>query len=92
MTTTQHQTYVYVGLAGEGLNVGSGGLYRQIDGQGDWESLTEGLPTEPNVRALLVHPQKPELVYAGTQLGVYRSRDRGDHWEALGCAPRSHKK
>jgi photosystem II stability/assembly factor-like uncharacterized protein len=83
MTTTLHQTYVYVGLAGEGLNVGSGGLYRQIDGQEDWESLTDGLPEEPNVRALLVHPKKPELVYAGTQLGVYRSRDRGDHWEAL---------
>ncbi|MFQ6029885.1 MAG: WD40/YVTN/BNR-like repeat-containing protein, partial [Dehalococcoidia bacterium] len=83
MTTEQHQTYVYVGLAGEGANIGSGGLYRKIDGVGDWENISEGLPPEPNVRALLVHPQKPNLVYAGTQEGVYRSQDHGDHWEAL---------
>jgi photosystem II stability/assembly factor-like uncharacterized protein len=30
-----------------------------------------------------VHPQKPEIVYAGTQDGPYRSADHGDHWEKV---------
>ncbi len=91
MTTEQHRTHVYVGIAGEGpLIVGSteqrplggGGLYRQADGDDDWQSITRGLPAEPQVRALLVHPQNPAMLYAGTQAGVYRSEDRGEHWEA----------
>ena len=83
MTVDDHRTYVYVGLAGEADNIGKGGLYRKADGDEEWVSITGGLPQEPQVRALLVHPEKPEVVYAGTHLGVYRSDDRGDHWEAL---------
>ena len=83
MTQNNHQSYIYVGLAGEGVNIGTGGLYRKLDGDGEWVSIAKGLPTEPQVRALLVHPEKPEVVYAGTNKGVYRSADRGDHWEAL---------
>ena len=35
------------------------------------------------MRALAVHPAKPEIVYAGTQSGPYRSADRGEHWEKV---------
>jgi len=35
------------------------------------------------VRALAVHPSKPEIVYAGTQSGAYRSGDHGEHWERV---------
>jgi len=41
------------------------------------------LPEAPAVRALAVHPQKPEIIYAGTQAGAYRSADRGEHWEKV---------
>ena len=80
-----HKSYVYVGLAGEpapGRPVQSG-LYRMADGDEGWESLTNGLPEEPAIRAVAVHPQKPEIVYAGTQSGPYRSTDNGDHWEKV---------
>lgn len=83
MTSENHRTYVYIGLAGEGDNIGSGGLYRRADGDEEWQQITNGLPEQPQVRALLVHPDKPEVVYAGTNDGVYRTGDRGDHWEAL---------
>lgn len=83
MVNGNNGTHVYIGLAGEGENIGSGGMYRWADGDAEWQSITTGLPAEPQVRALLVHPQDPQVVYAGTQLGVYRSDDRGDHWEAL---------
>src|SRR5712691_11526049 len=43
----------------------------------------QGLPPTPQVRALLIHPDNPAVLYAGTQYGPYRSDDRGEHWEAL---------
>jgi photosystem II stability/assembly factor-like uncharacterized protein len=83
MAANDHQTYVYVGLAGEGQFVGDGGLYRYAVGDGTWQSISQGLPASPQVRALLIHPDDPAVLYAGTQLGVYRSDDRGEHWEPL---------
>ncbi len=83
MTNTNHKTHVYVGLAGEGDNIAEGGMYRLAEGDDDWQSIARGLPARPQVRALLVHPENPAVIYAGTQHGPYRSDDRGEHWEAL---------
>ena len=63
MTQDDHRTLVYVGLGGEGEYVGQGGLYRFEDG-GEWTAVQKGLPDEPQVRALLVHPEDPGIVYA----------------------------
>jgi photosystem II stability/assembly factor-like uncharacterized protein len=63
--------------------VGEGGLYRYAVGDGSWESVTKGLPEAPQVRALLVDKKDPAVIFAGTQLGIYRSGDRGAHWEPL---------
>jgi len=90
MTTESHRTHVYVGLAGEsalvvgarGTPLGEGGLYRRADGEQNWVSITTGLPPTPQVRALLVHPDDPAVIFAGTQAGVYRSEDRGESWMA----------
>lgn len=83
MATAAHHTYLYAGLAGEGDYIGAGGLVRKADGQAEWEDITPGLPENPQVRALLLHPADPQTLFAGTQRGVYRSRDRGDTWQAL---------
>ena len=82
---TTDGSFIYLGLAGEtgrGRVVHSG-LFRMADGSDVWEPLQRGLPEAPAVRALAVHPQKPQTVYAGTQSGPYRSDDRGDHWEKV---------
>jgi photosystem II stability/assembly factor-like uncharacterized protein len=79
------KTYVYAGIAGEtapGRQVNSG-LFRMQEGNGGWESLTNGLPENPSIRAISIHPNSPEIVYAGTQQGPYRSNDHGDHWERV---------
>ena len=82
------QSCIYLGLAGEtgrGRTVESG-LYRLADGSDEWETLHNGLPDAPAVRALAVHPLNPDIVYAGTQSGPYRSDDRGEHWEKVDIA------
>ena len=83
--TTNHTSYVYVGLAGETApgRVVKSGLYRMAVGDDKWELITRGLPEAPAIRAIATHPEHPEIVYVGTQNGPYRSMDQGVHWEKL---------
>ena len=76
MTSSSNNTHVYVGAE-------SSGLYRLSPGSNQWEELTNGLPADPIVPGVAIHPSNPEVVYAGTQNGPYRSTDRGAHWERL---------
>ena len=88
MTITAHNTNVYVGLAGEsaliigaeGTPLGEGGMYRLTEGESKWVAIENGLPEDPQVRALLAHPDRPATIFAGTQDGVYRTDDRGENW------------
>ena len=75
-TPTAPEPYVYVGS-------GTGGLYRKSPGEDNWEELTNGLPPSPEVRVITIHPLQPDVVFAGTQDGVYRSASRGNHWRRL---------
>ena len=76
MTSSSNNTYVYVGAE-------NSGLYRLSPGSSQWEELTNGLPADPIVPGVAVHPNDPQVIYAGTQDGPYRSADRGAHWERL---------
>ena len=69
---------------GSGPDVRTHGLFRRRDGDAGWQSLTSGLPANPEVRAIALHPDDPGTVIAGTQKGVYRSDDCGDSWASLG--------
>ncbi|MGE3538445.1 MAG: WD40/YVTN/BNR-like repeat-containing protein [Candidatus Tectimicrobiota bacterium] len=84
MTTAT--SYIYAGAAhwtSAGDTTNPGGLFRRaVDGE-QWEALTNGLPSNAEVRAIAIHPDNPQLIYAGTQDGPYRSKDGGDHWEKL---------
>ena len=83
--TTNHTSYVYVGLAGETApgRVVKSGLYRMAVGDDTWQLITRGLPEAPAIRAIATHPEQPEIVYVGTQNGPYRSMDQGEHWDKL---------
>ena len=74
-----------VSRAGEQIR---GGLFRRSPGDGKWEALNAGLPENVEVRAIVVHPANPDVVYAGTQDGPYRSTDGGNRWERLGFPDR----
>lgn len=79
---SQANAYVYVGLAGEG-GIEGHGLYRMSAEGGEWTELTHGLPPNPEVRALTMDPGRPEVIFAGTNRGVYVSDDQGNHWERM---------
>ena len=70
------QTFIFVGAE-------ASGLYRKEAGDAHWEQLTNGLPPTPQARAIAIHPENPSIVFVGTQRGVYRSQDRGDHWQRM---------
>ena len=83
-------SYIFAGLGGETApdrEVHSG-LYRLAAGSESWERATEGLPDQPAIRALTVHPQHPNVIYAGTQEGPYRSDDYGKSWTKVGVPDR----
>lgn len=84
---------IYVGT-GEGnprnsQNAGNG-MYKTIDGGHTWQHL--GLEETRNIHRVIVHPDNPDVVYAGVQgaawgdsehRGVYKSTDGGATWDRI---------
>ena len=70
------KTLIYVGAE-------ASGIYRKEAGESRWENLTRGMAPSAQARTIAIHPQNPDIVFAGTQRGVYRSNDRGDNWERM---------
>jgi photosystem II stability/assembly factor-like uncharacterized protein len=48
-----------------------------------WRAIGAGLPRVP-VRRIREHPANPNLLVAGTEMGLYATFDRGAHWTTLG--------
>ena len=82
----KRSTRIFVGAGhGEGAtrNKYRGGLFRRSPGDRGWESLTQGLPENVEVRSIVVHPRDANVIYVGTQDGPYRSLDGGNRWEGV---------
>ena len=79
-----NNSYIYVGIAHEPGDPELGGIYRRGTQNGEWEKLSKGLPAISATRAIALHPDRPEVVYAGTEKGVYVSSDHGSNWEPIG--------
>jgi photosystem II stability/assembly factor-like uncharacterized protein len=57
-------------------------LYRSDDFGARWQSIADGLPAE-SVNVIREDTVNPDLLYVGTDRGVYASLDRGHSWQAL---------
>lgn len=66
------------------------GLYKSIDGGKNWDCI--GLEETKLIHRIIVNPQNPDIVYAGTlgsawgpneERGLYRSLDGGDSWSKI---------
>lgn len=70
------KTLIYVGAE-------ASGIYRKEAGDTHWENLTRGMAPSAQVRTIAIHPENQDVIFAGTQRGVYRSNDSGDNWERM---------
>ncbi len=67
---------IYVGLAGyvgRPEDVGAVGVFRRPADAGEWEHVLDS----HEAYSIFVHPKDPNLVFAGTSDGIWRSEDSG---------------
>ncbi len=49
-----------------------------------WRRISQGIPTGSTINVVRDHPQCPNLLFAGTDRGLYVSVDRGSTWNRFG--------
>jgi len=57
--------------------------YKTKDFGQTWTAISEGLPQDSYVHVVRQDPQRRDLLYAGTETGVWVSFDDGGHWQSL---------
>jgi photosystem II stability/assembly factor-like uncharacterized protein len=72
------KTTILVGTIGQGV-------MRSHDGGETWQriGIYQGMHSDAMVRMLAHHPRRPEIVYAGTDKGLYCSDDTGATWKQM---------
>jgi hypothetical protein len=63
-------------------------VWRSDDSGATWRSVHAGLPAAP-IRAVTVHPRLADLIYLGTEVGLFASDDGGASWSATNQGPTS---
>jgi photosystem II stability/assembly factor-like uncharacterized protein len=57
-------------------------IYRTHDGGKTWQEIVRGLPDEP-INVVREDPQRPGLLFCGSERAVYVSFNDGDTWQPL---------
>ena len=58
-------------------------LYKTTDYGATWTKITNGIADDHFTRVIRADPDRPGLLYAGTELGVYVSFDDGASWQTM---------
>ena len=58
-------------------------LFKTADYGQTWTSIADGIPEDDFTRVLKQDPERPGLLYAGTETSIYFSDDDGAHWQPL---------
>jgi photosystem II stability/assembly factor-like uncharacterized protein len=63
-------------------------IMRSEDSGKTWVRIgpRRGFAYEASVRCLAMHPYRQEVIFAGTEQGLYRSEDRGANWKYVDSA------
>jgi photosystem II stability/assembly factor-like uncharacterized protein len=58
-------------------------VYKSADRGGNWTAITSGLPANGPVYAIAEDPSNPDLLFAGTEFGLYFTTNGGTLWTQL---------
>ena len=58
-------------------------VFKTTDFGKTWTKLVEGIPANDYVHAVRIDPRHPNLLFAGTEAGLYVSFNDGAHWQPL---------
>ncbi len=61
--------------------------YRTADGGKTWEKISSDLPPSGPVKLIREDPKNPNLLFAGTEFGLFVSFNRGGHWVKFAGLP-----
>ena len=56
-------------------------LYKTTDYGKNWKQINDGIPVNTYTRVVREDPNKPGLLFAGTETGIYVSLNGGDKWQ-----------
>jgi photosystem II stability/assembly factor-like uncharacterized protein len=59
-------------------------LFKTVDGGATWRKVTNGLPAAAVVWVVREDPKNSNLLYAGTEAGLFVSFDAGERWAPFG--------
>jgi photosystem II stability/assembly factor-like uncharacterized protein len=59
-------------------------VFKTTDGGKTWTNISGNLPEKAYVHVLKEDPKNTDLIYAGTELGLYATYDGGRNWIELG--------
>jgi photosystem II stability/assembly factor-like uncharacterized protein len=62
-------------------------LFRTADLGRTWQSIASDLRADGPVKVVREDPANPDVLYVGTEFGLFVSLDRGGHWLPLGDLP-----
>ena len=64
-------------------------VWRSTDFGTSWEDISSNIPAGP-VNVIREDPKDKNILYLGTDVGVYVSKDAGENWEVLGDLPSTY--
>ena len=89
LASTHAAGTAYVAFDGHQDNDFAPYVFRTADAGATWTSLAGDLPAGMVVNAVAEHPRNANLLFAGTEFGLFVSIDRGHHWTLMrGSLPR----
>ncbi|MEO6446145.1 MAG: hypothetical protein ABIZ91_19085, partial [Gemmatimonadaceae bacterium] len=84
IVASRHATgTVYVALDGHQADDYTNYLFKSTDSGETWTSITNNLPAERAIHAVLEDTRNPALLFLGTEFGLYATFDGGAHWSQL---------
>ena len=72
---------IYIATTRYKFNDFTPGLYKSTDYGKSWKAISNGIPNGAYTRVVREDPVRKDLLFAGTELGLYVSFNGGDNWQ-----------